>query len=87
MAGEMAVETIISIAGRRNQTVRIKVETSKGQLEVYEVEPYGRKQKGTSQIFFCLDVKNHEYRNIDLEMIVEAEMTRSTFKPRFPVDF
>jgi predicted DNA-binding transcriptional regulator YafY len=87
MAGKMAVETIISNAGRCSQTVRIKVESTKGLLEVYEVEPYGQKQKGTSQLIFCLDVKNQEYRNIDLSRIREAEMTKSVFKPRFPVDF
>lgn len=68
-------------------TVKIKVETSKGQTEVFEVEPYGRKQKGTSQMFFCLDVNTYEYRNIELASIRGAEMTRSIFKPRFPVDF
>ncbi len=42
----MNVETIIANAGRRNLTVRLKVETQKGQLEAFEVEAYGRKQKG-----------------------------------------
>lgn len=83
----MGVEEIISNAGRRSLTVQIKVETSKGQIEVFEVEPYGSKRKGTSQIFFCLDVNNYEYKNIDMSVIRAAEVTRSMFKPRFPVDF
>ncbi|WP_020677346.1 WYL domain-containing protein [Geopsychrobacter electrodiphilus] len=87
MDEKQSVETVLSMAGRRNQTVRIKVEDSKGNLDVFEVEPYGRKQKDGGQMFFCLDIKNQEYRNIELSRIREAEMTRRLFKPRFPVDF
>jgi len=83
----MNIEDIISSAGRRNLTVQLKVETQKGQLEVFEVEAYGRKQKGLQQLVFCLDVKTFEYKNIDLAMIRSAEMTRRMFKPRFPIDF
>lgn len=83
----MSVEETISTAGRRNLTVRLKVETKKGQLEVFEVEAYGRKQKGLCHLIFCLDIKSFEYKNIDLALIRSAEMTRSLFKPRFPIDF
>lgn len=83
----MSVEEVISNAGRRNLTVQIKVETNKGQIEVFEVEPYGSKRRGGSQMFFCLDVNNYEYKNIDMSVIRAAEMTRSMFKPRFPIDF
>lgn len=83
----MSVEEIISNAGRRSLTVKIKVETRKGQFEQYEVEHYGRKQRGENQVIFCLDVNSYEYKNIDLTLIRAAEMTRSMFKPRFPVDF
>ncbi len=83
----MNVEEIISTAGRRNLTVKIKVETQKGQLEVFEVEAYGRKQKGLSRLLFCLDVKSFEYKNLDLSLIRSAEMTHRMFKPRFPIDF
>ncbi len=83
----MSFEEIISNAGRRNLTVRIKVETRKGQIESFEVEPYGRKQKDSGQMIFCLDVNSYEYKNIDVSIIRAAEMTQSVFKPRFPVDF
>ncbi len=83
----MSVEAILSNAGRRNLTVQIKVETGEGQIEVLEVEPYGRKQNADCQMFFCLDVNSYEYKNIDMSLIRAAEMTRSLFKPRFPVDF
>lgn len=83
----MSVEEIIASAGRRNMTVRIKVETRAGQFEQFEVEPYSRKAKGSAQVVFCLDVNSYEYKNIDIGLIRTAEMTRSLFKPRFPVDF
>lgn len=83
----MNVEGIISTAGRRNYTVQIKVETRKGKVEAFEVEPYGSKQKGLRQLLFCLDVNTFEYKNIDLSLIRAAEMTRSMFKPRFPISF
>ena len=83
----MDVETIIANSGRRNLTVRLRVETQKGQEEAFEVEAYGRKQKGVTQLIFCLDVKSFEYKNIDLSLIRSAEMTHRMFKPRFPIDF
>lgn len=83
----MTAEEIIVNAGRRRLTVRIKVETRKGQFDVFEVEPYGRRSKGDSHVLFCLDVNSYEYRNIDLALVKGAEVTRSVFKPRFPVDF
>jgi hypothetical protein len=83
----MNVENTISTAGRRNLTVRLQVESKKGQIEVFEVEAYGQRQKGSVQLVFCLDVKSFEYKNIDLAMILSAEMTKSLFKPRFPISF
>ncbi len=83
----MSVDEIISNAGRRNCTVQLKVETHKGEYEVFEVEPYGCKQQGLSQLVFCLDVNSFAYMNIDLSLIRSAEMTRSVFRPRFPVEF
>jgi len=83
----MNVETIIANAGRRNLTVRLKVETQKGLLEVFEVEAYGRKKNGVSLMIFCLDVKTFGYKNFDLALIRSAEMTYRMFKPRFPIDF
>jgi hypothetical protein len=83
----MSIETIITSAGRRSMTVQIQVESSQGLLEFLEIEPYSRKQRGSSNLLFCLDVKSREYKNIDLARIRNAEMTRSLFKPRFPVDF
>jgi hypothetical protein len=82
-----SVDDVISKAGRRRLTVQLKVETQKGQFEVLEVEAYGRRQRGPSQLFFCLDVNNFEYRNIDLSLVRSAEMTRSAYTPRFPIDF
>ena len=83
----MNLEEIISTAGRRNYTVQLKVETRVGKIEALEVEPYGSKRKGVRQLLFCLDVNSFEYKNIDLSLIRAAEMTRSMFKPRFPISF
>ncbi len=83
----MDVEGIISTAGRRNYTVQLRVETRRGQVEAFEVEPYASNQKGLRRLLFCLDVNTFEYLNIDLSLIRAAEMTRNMFTPRFPIIF
>ena len=83
----MSFDAIITDAGRRSLTVQLKVELRRGEIEVIEVEPYGRKAQGDSNLLFCLDVNTYEYKNIDMAKIRNVETTRRMFKPRFPVDF
>ena len=83
----MSVEEIIADAGRRLQTVQVKVENSKGQIEVFEVEPYMPRWQGGNKQIFCLDLDRYEYKSIDVEQIRAAEVTRRMFRPRFPIGF
>ena len=85
----MSVIDLISTAGRKRKTVRLKLRAQKedAPVQLLEFEPYSSRDTGGKVSFFCLDVASCMCLNVDLASIVDAEITDRSFKPRFPISF
>jgi hypothetical protein len=85
----MSVTDLISTAGRKRKTVRLKLRAKKedAPVQLLEFEPYSAREMGGKVSFFCLDIASCMCLNVDLTSIIDAEITERSFKPRFPISF
>lgn len=85
----MSFKEVITQAGRRRKTVKLKLKAKKGQVaaQSVEFEPYSFRELAGKESFFCLEIESCTYLNVDMSTILDAEITDRNFKPRFPVAF
>jgi hypothetical protein len=86
---KMSFIDLISQAGRQRKTVRLKLKAKQDDepSQSVEFEPYSSREMDGTVSFFCLDVASCACLNVDLALILDAEITNRSFMPRFPVSF
>ena len=86
----MEIAKLVREAGLNRKTVNlqfVKEGERRGLTVSGEFEPYSQKVKGDTVIFFCLDIKEQKYLDVELKSIFAAEVTDRKFRPRFPITF
>lgn len=83
----MSFRDLITEAGRQRKIVRLKLKAKNdgAPSRLIDFEPYSSREFAGKVSFFCLDVENCTCLNVDLESVLEAEVTERRFKPRFPI--
>lgn len=84
----MGIKEKIIEAGRSLKTILIDYTEIDGSNEgLRELEPYSFRVKSNIEYFYGYDLSKTGIRSFKLDRINSVEITKNSFKPRWPVEF